>query len=212
MDKNTRNQTIKVIIILALIIAITIISTIVINATAFRHTEGLVYRTKTGNCYHSPGCGYLWNSSIPMGYKQAKSSSLGVCSRCGSTPKGTVTVNNYPLAFAITLLAEIFISLLILFIRHKLYDTPAPAPKANALPDHSSFKESSPPITTKPSPGIRQGSIVQHAKWGTGKVIRIEEKYITIWFASSEFKTYNDALKKFLYPDAVGKYFDVIEY
>ena len=210
MEPKTKKQIIKAVIITALIIAVTILSPNVINAMAFRHTEGLVYRTKTGECYHSSGCGYLWKSAIPMGYEQAKTSSLRMCSRCGGEPKGTIVVDNYGLAFGITLLVEMGVAFVVLFIRYKLYSETEPQtqpytpPKTPLNPDTGE-----PPKQTIP---IRKGSIVRHPQWGAGEVTLVEGGYITIWFCSPEFKTHNEGIKKFQYPDAVGKFFDVIEY
>ncbi len=145
MEKKTKKLIIKTVIIIALIIAVTIICTNVINAMAFRHTEGLVYRTETGECYHSPGCGYLWNSAIPMGYDQAKASSLRMCSRCGGEPKGTIVVDNYGLAFSITLLAEMGVAFLVLFIRYKLYSETEPQTQTYIPPKPPLNKDSENP-------------------------------------------------------------------
>ena len=180
MEQKTKKQIIKAVIIIALIIAVTIICTNVINAMAFRHIEGLVYRTKTGECYHSPGCGYLWNSAIPMGYEQAKASSLRMCSRCGGEPKGTIVVDNYGLAFGITLLVEMGVAFLVLFIRYKLYSETEPQTQPY-IPPKTPLK----PDTVEPPKqtiSIRKGSIVKHPKWGAGEVTLIEGGYITIWF------------------------------
>ncbi|MBQ9118203.1 MAG: hypothetical protein IJY11_03260 [Clostridia bacterium] len=120
---------VKIIVISLLSIGLTILFTIIINDAVFKHTEGLVYRTETGNRYHSPGCGYLWNSAIPMGYEQAKASSLKVCSRCGSSPKGTIEVNDFGTSFCIILIAVAAITLLVLWIKsltHKENTSTAP--------------------------------------------------------------------------------------
>ena len=210
MEPKTKKLIIKTVVIIALIIAVTVICTNVINAMAFRHTEGLVYRTKTGDCYHAPGCGYLWNSAIPMGYEQAKASSLRMCSRCGGEPKGTIVVDEYGKAFAITLLVEMGVAFLVLFIRYKLYSETEPQVQTYVPPTKPiDMPPKDPP---KPIIPIRKGSIVRHPKWGAGEVTLIEGGYITIWFCSPEFKTHNEGIKKFQYPDAVGKFFDVIEY
>ncbi len=124
-NKNTK-KLIKIVVVIALFIGITIGLTFAINNSAFRHTEGLVYRTETGECYHSPGCGYLWHSAIPMGYEQAKDSSLRRCSRCGGEPKGTIEVNNYGAAFAIVFLVEIVVGLVGIFIWNKSTESKAP--------------------------------------------------------------------------------------
>ena len=51
-----------------------------------------VYITKYGECYHSAGCQYLWNSSNPIGLYKAKSEGYFACSVCGGTSYGTITV------------------------------------------------------------------------------------------------------------------------
>ena len=121
--KKIDKATMKRILIGVSILVITIILAVLINAILFRHTEGLVYRTKTGNCYHSPGCGYLWNSAIPMGYQQAKASSLTSCSRCGGNPKGTIVVNNYVGSFAFAICLEVIIGFLGLLIYNRINKT-----------------------------------------------------------------------------------------
>ena len=210
MEQKTKKLIVKTVIIVALIIAVTIICTNVINAMAFRHTEGKVYRTKTGDCYHSADCGYLWNSAIPMGYEQAQDSSWRRCSRCGGEPKGTIVVDNYGLAFCITFLAEMGVAFLVLFIRYKLY--------SETETQTQPYIPTKPPIDTHPKEvpqqtiPIRKGSIVRHPKWGAGEVTLIDGGYISIWFCSDEFKTHNEGIKKFQYADAVGKFFDIIEY
>lgn len=61
MNKKTL---IRIIGIVTICISITVALTFAIN-TGFKHEEPLVYVTRTGEKYHSSGCGYLWASSIP---------------------------------------------------------------------------------------------------------------------------------------------------
>lgn len=84
----------------------------------FKHTEPLVYVTKTGDCYHSLGCGYL-RSIIPIGLEQAKKAGYWACSACDGEPTGTIEVNNYPLAFGILVLIAIVIFLIYIFTTNK---------------------------------------------------------------------------------------------
>ena len=49
-----------------------------------------VYVTDYGECYHSGGCQYLWNSSNAIGLYKAKSNGYFACSVCGGKSYGTI--------------------------------------------------------------------------------------------------------------------------
>ena len=44
----------------------------------------IVFKTKSGNCFHVEGCSYLRGNGIPISYGKAKSEGLEPCSRCGA--------------------------------------------------------------------------------------------------------------------------------
>lgn len=44
----------------------------------------IVFKTKSGKCFHVSGCSYLRGNGIPITYREAKSEGLEPCSRCGA--------------------------------------------------------------------------------------------------------------------------------
>ena len=103
MDIENKKKLIKIVSLVIVGIAIITALTFAIN-TGFQHEEPLVYVTRTGEKYHSGGCGYLWASAIPQGLNQAKNAGYSACSRCGGKASGTIMVNNYGAAFGISFL------------------------------------------------------------------------------------------------------------
>lgn len=85
-----------------------IVFTLLLNALFFRHQEGLVYITNTGDCYHSLSCHYL-KSSNAIGIDRAKAQGYSACSYCHGKYVEQIVVNNYGAAFGIA-----FIILLVL--------------------------------------------------------------------------------------------------
>ena len=118
MENENKDKIIKWCLIIGGIIAYAIIGTLIINEMFFKHTEALVYVTKTGECYHSFGCHYL-KSIRKIGLEQAKSAGYRACSFCNGTPNGTITVNNYLASFLILALGTAIIWFIVLYIRSK---------------------------------------------------------------------------------------------
>lgn len=118
MSEDT-SKIIKIIIAIMLAITLLICLTFIIN-TGFKHEEPLVYITRTGNCYHSADCGYLWSSSIAIGKNQAIDKGYRACSRCGGKSTETITTNNYGASFGIALLVETISAFIGLFIYGKI--------------------------------------------------------------------------------------------
>ncbi len=121
MKKQSLARITKAVLIVAVTICITVFGTLILNDLAFRHTEGVVYKTKTGECYHASDCGYLWNSAIPIGEEKAQKSGLRRCSRCGGESSGIMVVDNYPLAACIVVLSESAVALSVQLFRYMLY-------------------------------------------------------------------------------------------
>lgn len=113
MDDKKRGG--KIIFILILLTIITFLLTILINSLFFKHEEGLVYRTKSGHCYHSYDCSYL-KSIIPIGIEQAKKKGLYACSRCEGIPEDVIEVNDYSISFVIAIALEFVVGFLVLII------------------------------------------------------------------------------------------------
>lgn len=122
MNSEERNKIIKWAFVIIGIIAVYIICSLIVNSLFYKHTEGLVYVTRTGDCYHSIGCGYL-RSMIPKGIEVAKAQGYRACSACGGIPHGTIEVNDYWTSFTITFgilfLAAFCIFLLVVYIKDK---------------------------------------------------------------------------------------------
>lgn len=118
MSEDT-SKIIKIIIAIMLAITLLICLTFIIN-TGFKHEESLVYITRTGSCYHSADCGYLWSSSIAIGKNQAIDKGYRACSRCGGKSTETITTNNYGASFGIALLVEMISAFIGLFIYGKI--------------------------------------------------------------------------------------------
>lgn len=207
MDSTNKKRIIKIIVIVAAIIAITVIGTLILNDIAFKHEEGLVYRTRTGDCYHTIGCGYL-RSQIPMGIEQARSSTLRACSRCGGIPKGTIEVNNYPAAVAIVFLIEIVITIIGFVIYNKLH----PEPATNTVTKNTGSYTTKPVseieterdrmirnCKTQPIESIQwmKGKTVRHKRFGEGTITEINNEYICVRFEEI------DEVKRFQYPQAI---------
>ena len=114
MSENEKEQLKKWIIRIIILLVVLVIGTLIINSLFFQHEEGLVCVTRTGECYHSPGCHYL-RSVIEKGIEQAKSAGYSACSYCGGIPKGTIVVNNYLAAGCIMALLMIGVWLVWLF-------------------------------------------------------------------------------------------------
>ena len=52
------------------------------STTQEENDDMIVYRTKTGNCFHVSGCSYLRGGGIEITYGEAKERGLQPCSRC----------------------------------------------------------------------------------------------------------------------------------
>ena len=87
-------------------IFITAVFVYLVNLLFFRHNELMVYKTKTGERYHSGDCGYLHSSKVPIGLNQAIEEGLSKCYLCGGKASGIVEVNSYDAAFIIVLIIE----------------------------------------------------------------------------------------------------------
>ena len=79
-----------------------IVFTLLLNALFFRHEEGLVYVTDTGDCYHALSCHYL-KSINAIGIDKAKAQGYSACSYCHGKYVEQIVVNNYGAAFGITI-------------------------------------------------------------------------------------------------------------
>ncbi len=198
-------ELLKIILIVLGIIGVAILLTILINNSLFSHTEGLVYRTETGSKYHSPGCGYLWNSAIAMGYEQAKKSSLGACSRCGGIPKGTIIVNNYFAAFLIALTIMIVLFVLYAWAKSRqINNQQEHTDNTTTIKSYSQqleLKQNEEKIEIDKFRNLYNknklvNAEVAHCKFGKGKIMLANDKYIWILFESIK-----DA-KQFQFPQA----------
>lgn len=86
---------------------VTILLIYLINKLFFREVQALVYKTKTGNRYHSKNCYYLHSSCIKIGIKQAKAEGLTACLSCSGKSCETIVVDNYGISCVITFLIEL---------------------------------------------------------------------------------------------------------
>ena len=119
--KTNDEQKRKIIIYVVVILVTLVLGTLLFNVIFFQHEEGLVYVTRTGECYHTSWCFYL-KSVIKMGIEQAKKSGYRACSYCHGTPNGTILVNNYFASFGLTLLIIAIIFAIIYFRKQKTKD------------------------------------------------------------------------------------------
>ena len=198
MNKKTL---IKIIGIVTICISITVALTFAIN-TGFKHEEPLVYVTRTGEKYHSSGCGYLWASSIPRGLNEAKKVGYTACSRCGGKASGTITINNYGASFGISSLIMCALVLLGFIIYNKISISPDEQSSNSVSISNSSQtlycqntrQISTHTISPKPSIIVKCGDIVKHKSFGEGKVVKLSQNYITIQF--------NDKAREFVFPNA----------
>ena len=197
-----KKHIIIIITIVALFIGIIVALTFAINI-AFQHEEPLVYITRTGEKYHSEDCGYLWASSIPIGLYQAKQAGYTMCSRCGGKAIGTIIVNNYGASFAISFLAILVLIILFLIIYNKK-DNNSLQKKDDENTTYLSTKDNSnydkQKINLAKQSCLQQsffvnvGDLVMHKSFGEGKIIQIEQNYITVHFLDKD--------RKFIFPDA----------
>lgn len=183
MNKKTL---VKVISIVTLCITMTVVLTFAIN-TGFKHEEPLVYVTRTGEKYHSAGCGYLWASSFPRGLDEARKAGYTVCSRCGGKARGTITVNNYGASFGISSLIMCALVCFGFIIYNKFSTYSHEQTNTNSIP-------TSIMVPPKPSITVKCGDIVSHKSFGKGKVIKLSQSYITIQFV--------DRAREFVFPSA----------
>ena len=208
MDSEDKKRIVKIILAIAVIIAITVIGTLILNDIAFKHTEGLVYRTRTGDCYHTIGCGYL-RSQIPMGIEQAKASTLRVCSRCGGVPKGTIEVNNYAAAACIVIFIEVAVTIIGFVIYNKTHPEPT---VVSGLASNNGITGTKPinqieserdrmirNCKAQPEESIQwlKGKVLKHKRFGEGTVTEINNDYIYVYFEEL------DEVKQFQYPQAI---------
>lgn len=210
MDQD-KKRIVKIVLIVILIIGVNILFTFLINSLFFKHTEGLVYRTRTGGCYHSPGCGYLHSSAIAMGIEQARKSSLSACSRCGGIPNGTIIVNNYFGSWAIFASIVFVIGLLILFVKYKKGTTQLQPEleidnTTQVIPLNSIKNEvnTKPQTASKPQIVIKVGDCVTHTKFGKGIIKSFDGRYMKVAFTGLPEKA-------FVYPDAFEQGFLIKE-
>lgn len=110
----TKIKAIEIAVLSALCVAVVITLTFAYNE-ALKREEPRVYITETGNKYHSCDCGYLWASSIPIGWDEALDKGYTACSRCGGEFDGTIIVNRYGKSLYISVLSVTpFISIILL--------------------------------------------------------------------------------------------------
>ena len=67
---------------IALVLATMLLFTLTSVVASAASGDTVVYRTKTGSCYHTEGCSYLKKSSIKITLQGAVNSGLTPCSRC----------------------------------------------------------------------------------------------------------------------------------
>lgn len=82
------------------------------------HEEPCVYVTKTGDCYHSKSCHYLY-SSRAIGIEVAKGKGYRACSQCGGRSVGTIRVHNTAVAVLVSFMVVSGVMLCIVLNKEK---------------------------------------------------------------------------------------------
>lgn len=98
----------RTIIVILIFAVVTVLLTFLINKAFFEKKEGVVYKTKTGECYHSAECTSL-KTKIPVKYETAKKSVLRPCSVCGGEPEWVTIGTNYPTSVLIALFIDVIV-------------------------------------------------------------------------------------------------------
>ena len=114
-----KNYNLKKIILIAIAaIIFLILGTLLFNELFFKHEEGLVFITNTGDRYHNINCSYLLSMN-PIGIEQAKARGYTACARCVGVATGRIEVNNYLAAFAIAVAVILLLCFIIFIISSK---------------------------------------------------------------------------------------------
>ena len=114
-----KNYNLKKIILIAIAaIIFLILGTLLFNELFFKHEEGLVFITNTGDRYHNINCSYLLSMN-PIGIEQAKARGYTACARCGGVATGRIEVNNYWASFAIAVAVLLLLCFIIFIISSK---------------------------------------------------------------------------------------------
>lgn len=208
--KMERKRVVKFILIILAIIGVNILATFLINLFFFQHTEGLVYKTRTGHCYHSVGCGYLHSSAIAIGIEQAKKSSLRACSRCRGMPCGTTVVNNYFASWVVFVSIVAIIGIAVLYfktiktkksdIKHNVMQNVKGAQQTVQIKTYSVDNLDCGNIQSIGAQKVKivVGDYVIHKKFGKGKIVSNDGRYFEVVFQGMSEKT-------FIYPDAFDR-------
>ena len=115
-EVNMKNYNLKKIILIAIAaIIFLILGTLLFNELFFKHEEGLVFITNTGDRYHNINCSYLLSMN-PIGIEQAKARGYTACARCGGVATGRIEVNNYWASFAIAVAVLLLLCFIIFII------------------------------------------------------------------------------------------------
>ena len=183
----------KIVIIAIVCVVAIVLLTILINDCFFQHEEPLVYVTNTGECYHSFGCSYL-RSVNAIGLEQAKKAGYRMCSRCGGKASGTIEVNNYFASFLIVMAIIFAVGLAGIIIKTRFAEKPTVADHSKTSTqtmsnlNHANYNRNE-VITTRENVSVARkvslGDQVYHAKFGIGKIINIDGKYMSIDFNGS---------------------------
>ena len=104
MIKSRKSYCISVVISFIVLVALGVGLTFFINDKFYHqdyrpavtgHYEDLVYRTATGECYHSENCSYV-TRVYEIGLDSAIARGLRPCKHCGGIPFGEILVGDYP--------------------------------------------------------------------------------------------------------------------